>query len=103
MLPGKKFFISLGLALFIGNYIDFEKKQTRWEMFDQGCEMLPIDPIECRSAMIMKDKAFYDETWISESLYWLIIIMPNKIILMLYLSIKKLFGLKILAFPLDQI
>ena len=74
MLPGKKFFISLGLALFIGNYIDFEKKQTRWEMFDQGCEMLPIDPIECRSAMIMKDKAFYDETWISESLYWLIII-----------------------------
>ena len=73
-MPGKKFFISLGIALVIGNVIDFNKKMIRWEMFDQVCEMLPIDPIECRSAMIMKDKAFYDETWISESLYWLIII-----------------------------
>ena len=74
MLPGKKFFISLGIALVIGNIIDFNKQQIRGEMMTHGCALHSSDVLKCRSAMRIADKDFYDESWISESLYWLIII-----------------------------
>ena len=75
MLSGKKFFISLGIALFIGNWIDFEKKQTRWEMYQHGCELYDYsNSRDCSNTMIRAEKSFYEESWISESLYWLIII-----------------------------
>ena len=74
-MPGKKFFISLGIALVIGNVIDFEKKQTRWEMLLHGCELYNYsNSRDCENTMIRAEKSFYKESWISESLYWLIII-----------------------------
>ena len=74
MLPGKKFFISLGLALFLGNWIDFEKQQTRWEMYQHGCELYDYsNSRDCSNTMIRAEKSYYEESWISESLYWLII------------------------------
>ena len=76
MLPGKKFFISLGIALVIGNVIDNNKEQIRWEMFQHGCELYDYDNARnCRNTMIRAEESYYEESWISESLYWLIIIM----------------------------
>ena len=71
----KKFIISLGIALFLGVQIDFQKKQNRYEMIDHGCEMYALNNAsECSNILRRADRSLYTNSWITETFIWLIIV-----------------------------